>query len=106
MKKLLLSAVSASAILMAVPALADNSSSTVNQSNTGNAATVDQTGSLSGGSSLVDQSGANNIATVTQADDGSLCLPGYGQKRLGETNSKSLGNPSLFGPKPFATRFR
>jgi len=56
--------------LMATPALADNSTSTITQSNTGNDATVDQSGSLDGASSIITQSGADNEATVTQADPG------------------------------------
>ncbi len=75
MKKLLLCTASATALLLAAPALADNSTSTVNQSNTGNGAVVDQTGSIDGGSSLIDQTGANNAAAVTQADDGSGSTP-------------------------------
>ena len=69
MKKVLLTTVAVFAL--AAPALADNSTSVVNQSNTGNAATVNQTGSLAGGDSTINQSGANNSATVTQSDDGS-----------------------------------
>ena len=72
MKKLLLAG--AAALAMATAAQADNSTSTVTQSNSGNEATVDQTGSLAGGASTITQSGMDNDATVTQADDGSDLL--------------------------------
>src|SRR3546814_12263015 len=74
MKKMLMGAASVIALSIAAPAFAQ-STSTVNQSNTGNGAVVDQTGSLSGGDSLVNQSGASNSANVTQADDGSGATP-------------------------------
>src|SRR3546814_9918500 len=61
MKKMLMGAASVIALSIAAPAFAQ-STSTVNQSNTGNGAVVDQTGSLSGGDSLVNQSGASNSA--------------------------------------------
>src|SRR3546814_18760037 len=74
MKKMLMGAASVIALSIAAPAFAQ-STSTVNQSNTGNGAVVDQTGSLSGGDSLVNQSGASHSANVTQADAGSGATP-------------------------------
>src|SRR3546814_12307070 len=74
MKKMLMGAASVIALSIAAPAFAQ-STSTVHQSNTGNGAVVDQTGSLSGGDSLVNQSGASNSANVTPADDGSGATP-------------------------------
>src|SRR3546814_20834447 len=74
MKRMMMSAASVLALAIAGPALAQ-SVSTVNQSNTGNSANVDQTASLSGGDSLINQSGANNQANVSQGDDGSGATP-------------------------------
>src|SRR3546814_14466618 len=59
MKKMLMGAASVIALSIAAPAFAQ-STSTVNQSNTGNGEVVDQTGSLSGGDSTVHQSGASH----------------------------------------------
>src|SRR3546814_17657416 len=70
MKRMMMSAASVLALAIAGPALAQ-SVSTVNQSNTGNRAHVDQTASLSGGDSLINQSGANNPANVSPGADGS-----------------------------------
>ena len=69
MKKYLL--MGAAIAALSAPAFADNSVNVVTQSNTGNSAIVDQTGSQKGGDSLIDQSGANNSANVTQSDDNS-----------------------------------
>ena len=80
MKKLLLMAVSATALAVA-PALADDSTSTVNQSGTSGTATVDQSGTLSGGSdSLINQAGDTNTSTVTQSS-GASAGDGGGQRR-------------------------
>lgn len=67
MKKLLLTAVSA--LALATPALAANSTSTVTQSGAAQNATVMQSGSQRGGASTITQSGSTNTASVTQSDD-------------------------------------
>ncbi|MEL7198800.1 MAG: hypothetical protein AAGL10_10845 [Pseudomonadota bacterium] len=71
-KLIILAGISGAALtsVIAAPAMADDSTSTVIQSNTGNEANVDQTGSLDGASSLIDQSGASNLADVNQSDNG------------------------------------
>src|SRR3546814_1191773 len=96
MKKVLRGASSWIALSVAAPAFAQ-STSIVNQSNTGNGAVVDQTGSLSGGDSLVNQSGASNSANVTQADDGSGATP---QKvsdieQTGDSNSATVNQDKI-----------
>src|SRR3546814_17226451 len=80
------------ALAIAGPALAQ-SVSTVNQSNTGNSANVEQTASLSGGDSLINQSGANNQANVSQGDDGSGATP-INVSVIDQTGNSNLANVS------------
>ncbi len=74
MKRIFLTGASALALL-AAPALASNSQSSVTQSNSRNKATVDQTGTTTGGRSTITQSDDDNEATVTQSDDGTGSRP-------------------------------
>src|SRR3546814_5299727 len=92
MKRMMMSAASVLALAIAGPALAQ-SVSTVNQSNTGNSANVDQTASLSGGDSLINQSGANNQANVSQGDDGSGATP-INVSVIDQTGNSNLANVS------------
>src|SRR3546814_13318325 len=92
MKRMMMSAASVLALAIAGPALAQ-SVSTVNQSNTGNSANVDQTASLSGGDSLINQSGANNQANVSQGDDGSGATP-INVSEIDQNGNSDLANDS------------
>lgn len=71
MRKTLPATVVIMGFALATPLLADNSTSTVFQSNSGNLVDVNLAGAIAGAQSLIDQSGANNVANVTQFDDGS-----------------------------------
>src|SRR3546814_6005272 len=107
MKKSILASVSAAALMMGAPAVAQDNTSTVTQSGDGQSATVNQTGAndLStvtqsnadntatvnqngglGGTSLVTQSGAGNTATLNQTDDGDDL---YGQGFVPPSSTRS-----------------
>lgn len=59
-------------IALAVPAVADNSTSTVSQIGRGNAADINRDASITGANSLVDQSESDNEAFVVRTDYGSV----------------------------------
>jgi hypothetical protein len=90
MKTLILSSVSAAALLFASAAFADGNSSTITQIGTSQNATVDQTQSSGGSVAQITQGqvdgDANNVASVTQGGANNQASVTQGQGAYGLTN--------------------